>query len=42
MWRYASVLRMAPEDLAESAARHAAVWPGVLAKASSPARSPSR
>lgn len=32
MKRYASVLRMPPENLAKYAELHAAVWPGVLAK----------
>jgi L-rhamnose mutarotase len=32
MTRYASVLRMPPENLAQYAELHAAVWPGVLAK----------
>lgn len=31
MKRYASVLRMPPENLARYAELHAAVWPGVLA-----------
>jgi L-rhamnose mutarotase len=32
MTRYASVLRMPPENLAKYSALHAAVWPAVLAK----------
>jgi L-rhamnose mutarotase len=32
MTRYASVLRMPPENLARYSELHAAVWPGVLAK----------